>query len=44
MFDGRIPHGAEAPHKNAKYLDRRSIVLRGDEIEVLDEKRRYAHD
>ena len=34
MFDGRIPHGADAPNKRARYADRRSIVLRGDEVEI----------
>jgi len=34
MFDGRIPHGADAPNKRARYQDRRSIVLRGDEVEL----------
>lgn len=43
MFDGRIHHGAEAPHENAKYIDRRSVVIRGDEVETLDEKGRYAN-
>ena len=34
MFDGRIPHGADAPNQRARYADRRSIVLRGDEVEL----------
>tara|TARA_B100001939_G_scaffold52988_1_gene42230 strand:+ start:346 stop:1029 length:684 start_codon:yes stop_codon:yes gene_type:complete len=34
MFDGRIPHGADAPNERARYQDRRSIVLRGDEVEL----------
>jgi len=34
MFDGRIPHGADAPNETARYMDRRSIVLRGDEVEI----------
>lgn len=34
MFDGRIPHGADAPNESARYADRRSIVLRGDEVEL----------
>ncbi len=34
MFDGRIPHGADAPNERARYADRRSIVLRGDEVEL----------
>ena len=36
MFDGRIPHGADAPNERAKYADRCSIVLRGDEVELVD--------
>ena len=44
MFDGRIPHGAEAPSENARYIDRRSIVIRGDEISLLSEEQRYAND
>ena len=43
MFDGRIEHGAESPSKEARYIDRKSIVLRGDEIRLLDEKQRYAN-
>ena len=34
MFDGRIPHGADAPHDRARYADRRSLVVRGDEIRL----------
>ena len=34
MFDGRIPHGADAPNERARYADRRSIVLRGDEVRL----------
>jgi len=37
MFDGRIPHGADAPNENARYADRRSIVLRGDEVEICQQ-------
>lgn len=36
IFDGRIPHGADAPTERARYADRCSIVLRGDEIELVD--------
>lgn len=36
MFDGRIPHGANAPEPKAKWADRKSIVLRGDEIRLAD--------
>lgn len=43
MFDGRIPHGAEGPDERAQYIDRRSIVIRGDEIELLDSEQRYAN-
>lgn len=43
MFDGRIPHGAEAPSYDAQYIDRRSIVIRGDEIQLLDSEQRYAN-
>lgn len=42
MFDGRIPHGAEAPHESARYIDRKSIVIRGDEIALKDERDIYA--
>ena len=42
MFDGRIPHGAEAPHESARYIDRKSIVIRGDEIQLRDERDLYA--
>jgi hypothetical protein len=34
MFDGRIPHGADAPNSNARYMDRRSIVIRGDKVKL----------
>ena len=34
MFDGRIPHGADAPKERARYMDRRSLVLRGDEVKL----------
>ena len=36
LFDGRIPHGAEAPKPSARYIDRRSVVLRGSEIQLFD--------
>ena len=43
LFDGRIPHGAEAPKPSARYIDRRSVVLRGSEIELYNhnKKREY---
>ncbi len=41
MFDGRIPHGADAPNDSARYADRRSIVLRGDEVELVDKEDFY---
>lgn len=34
MFDGRIPHGADAPNDNARYMDRKSLVVRGDEVRL----------
>lgn len=37
MFDGRIPHGADAPSPSARYIDRRSLVLRGDEVRLVDQ-------
>ena len=37
MFDGRIPHGADAPHDRARYADRRSLVVRGDEIRLCQQ-------
>jgi hypothetical protein len=42
LFDGRIPHGAEAPKPSARYVDRRSCVLRGSEIRLIpkEEERR----
>ena len=43
MFDGRLPHGAEAPHESARYIDRKSIVIRGDEIVLKDERDKYAY-
>ena len=45
MFDGRIPHGADAPHESARYIDRRSLVIRGDEVRLTDtEENYYAND
>ena len=41
MFDGRLPHGADAPTERARYMDRRSIVLRGDEIELVNKEDFY---
>ena len=41
MFDGRIPHGADAPTERARYMDRRSVVLRGDEIELVNKEDFY---
>ena len=41
MFDGRIPHGADAPTERARYADRCSIVLRGDEIELVNKEEFY---
>ena len=41
IFDGRIPHGADAPTERARYADRCSIVLRGDEIELVDSEELY---
>ena len=41
IFDGRIPHGADAPSERARYADRCSIVLRGDEIELVDSEEFY---
>ena len=42
MFDGRIPHGADAPTPKAKYVDRRSIVLRGDEVQLIDSEEMFS--
>jgi hypothetical protein len=45
MFDGRIPHGADAPNSSARYMDRRSLVIRGDEVRLTDnEENYYAND
>ena len=41
IFDGRIPHGADAPTERARYADRCSIVLRGDEIELVNKEDFY---
>ena len=42
IFDGRIPHGADAPNESARYMDRKSLVVRGDEIELVkDQNTRY---
>lgn len=41
MFDGRIPHGADAPDPSARYMDRRSLVIRGDEVRLEDEGENY---
>ena len=38
VFDGRIPHGADAPTHEARYIDRKSIVIRGDEIRLVEDK------
>jgi hypothetical protein len=38
IFDGRIPHGADAPTPSARYIDRRSLVLRGDEVRLVKEE------
>jgi len=35
MFDGRRPHGADAPNSRARYMDRKSLVIRGDEVELV---------
>ena len=35
MFDGRIPHGADSPNQSARYMDRKSLVVRGDEVELV---------
>ena len=41
MFDGRIPHGADAPDSKARYIDRRSLVIRGDEVRLPETKEYY---
>lgn len=38
IFDGRIPHGADAPTPEARYMDRKSIVIRGDEIRLVEDE------
>jgi hypothetical protein len=43
MFDGRIPHGADAPSPKARYMDRKSIVLRGDEIRLIKDTSEWFH-
>jgi hypothetical protein len=37
IFDGRIPHGADAPNPSARYMDRRSIVIRGDKVKLCQQ-------
>ena len=44
LFDGRIPHGADAPNESARYMDRRSIVIRGDEVKLTDRRTKYSAD
>ena len=44
MFDGRIPHGADAPDPSARYMDRRSLVIRGDEVRLEEEGENYHAD
>lgn len=44
MFDGRIPHGADAPSPQARYIDRRSLVLRGDEVRLVDQSEFFHAD
>lgn len=41
MFDGRIPHGADAPTPEARYMSRKSIVVRGDEIRLVKDKEEF---
>jgi hypothetical protein len=41
MFDGRIPHGADAPTTKARYVDRKSVVVRGDEVRLVDKEEFY---
>ena len=41
MFDGRISHGADAPNPSARYMDRRSLVVRGDEVRLTDTEENY---
>ena len=44
MFDGRIPHGADAPKANAHYMDRRSVVVRGDEVRLVNNEEMFRAD
>ena len=41
MFDGRLPHGADAPTPEARYMSRKSIVVRGDEIRLVQDKEEF---
>ena len=41
MFDGRIPHGADAPTSKARYIDRKSVVIRGDEVRLVEQEEFY---
>ncbi len=41
MFEGRIPHGADAPAPSARFMDRRSLVIRGDDVRLEDEGENY---
>lgn len=44
IFDGRVPHQADSPNSNAKWVDRKSLVVRGEEIIILDEEERFYAD
>jgi hypothetical protein len=46
MFDGRIPHGADAPADKARYADRKSLVIRADEVKLVKDYKEldYAND
>ena len=44
IFDGRIPHGADAPNESARYMDRKSLVIRGDEVELVKDSNLFYKD
>ena len=44
MFDGSIPHNADAPSDKCEYACRQSLVIRGDACRLENELDYYAND
>lgn len=44
MFDGSIPHNADAPNEKCEYACRQSLVIRGDACRLENELDYYAND